>query len=1260
MSRMENFSLCYFGAREAEIIPLSVAARRFHENSIPVHIYARTASQLFDESRRKAFVRKALESSYIIVTLFGERSSFPALDALITALNEARNLGLETPVLHIQPITPEADTVLAAEQFSDLYGTEQWNLINEYHRHGGPQNLYNMILGLYSARCGLELQITEPVQVPCQGIYHPDFPNDITLENYLSARKKPGRPTIGMWFYQGLVQANDLEHIDAIIRTVESMGANVIPVFHIRRKDAALGNMSVDEVARTFFFRNGVTAIDALINLMPSSLGMESSEWAGILPELGVPAIQAIVMTRSREVWNEGFQGLPSLDIPFLVAQPEFDGVLITVPVASKEEADVDPFTGALIHKKKPIPERISRMVSLAIKWAGLRHKSNKDKKIAVVFHNYPPRNDRIGAASGLDSFESVRSLLQEMSSRGFTIDRLYESGDELARELLSRLTCDKRWLLPEQICAKAEVSVNLNTVNSWTELLPDTAQLQLKEHWGTPSDDSFLVDDTMYFPGLLNGNVFLTIQPVRGDLDKAAAGYHDMFLPPPYQYLFHYKWIRDVFKADSIAHIGKHGTLEWLPGKSVGLGDCCYPDMAIGDIPNIYPYIINDPSEGTQAKRRSYCVIVDHLPPPLTNADLYEDLAQIEILLKDYEDARREDSEKLPVIGELLWQAVTKAHLDNDLNLSHHDAAHDMDGFACKLHDYLDQIADTTINDGLHILGQPPEDKRLIDFLFQLTRLSNGETPSLRESVADLVGQSDVIPFMSGSRPNSSEHGEPVAGMARKVNEIGLELLNRFHETGYEVKDIRGIIIDLFGRTSQKLEQVLTYIAVELLPRVRLTTKEMDSVLDAFEGVFIEPGPAGAPTRGQADILPTGRNFFTLDPRKIPSPAAWEVGKRLGDSLIQRFMKEKGKFPETVGMIIWGGSTMRSKGDDVAEVLYLLGVKPVWNDSNGNVTGLEIIPLSELNRPRIDVVPRTSGFFRDAFPCVMQLMDDAVKMVAALNESHESNFLRKHVVTDMQVHIGRGTAEQDAFREATFRVFSCPPGSYGAGVKELVETRNWKSRDELGAAYINYSSHAYGDDCYGDRKPDTFRKLLSRVDITFKNEDSREKDMLCCTDYYNYYGGLISAVGSVKGQLPMAVVGDSSDPMRISTRTTSEEASRIFRARLLNPKWIDGMKRHGYKGAGEISKAMDIAFGWDATAEVVEDWMYESLANKIALDKDIQEWMNDVNPHALQNILDKLLEAIQRGMWDASEDMEDQLREEYLEIEGVLEEMTE
>ena len=1257
---METFSLCYFGAREAEIIPLSVAAQRFRENSIPVNIFARTASQLFDESRRKAFVRKALESSYIIVTLFGERSSFPALDALIAALNEARNLGLETPVLHIQPITPEAETVLAAEQFSDLYGTEQWNLIDEYHRHGGPQNLYNMVLRLYSSKYDLELQITKPVQVPCQGIYHPDLSNDISLENYLLKQIKPGQPTIGMWFYQGLVQANDLEHIDSIIRTIESMGANVIPVFHIRRKDSTLGNMSVDEVARSFFSINGTTSIDALINLMPSSLGMESSEWSQILPDMGVPTIQAIVMSRSREVWNEGFQGLPSLDIPFLIAQPEFDGVIITVPVASKEEANVDPFTGALIHKKKPIPERISRMVSLAIKWAALRHKPNKDKKIAVVFHNYPPRNDRIGAASGLDSFESVRKLLEEMSFRGFKIDRLYENGDELARELLSKLTCDKRWLLPEQICEKAEVSVNMNTVEWWNEQLPEMARFQLQEHWGAPSDDSFVVNDTMYFPGLLNGNIFLTIQPVRGDLDKAAAGYHDMFLPPPYQYLFHYKWIRDVFKADAVAHIGKHGTLEWLPGKSVGLGDCCYPDMAIGDIPNVYPYIINDPSEGTQAKRRSYCVIVDHLPPPLTNADLYEDLAQIENLLKDYEDAKREDVEKLPIIGELLWQSVSNAHLDHDLNLSHHDAAHDMDGFVYKLHDYLDQIADTTINDGLHVLGQPPEDERLNDFLFQLTRLSNGETPSLRESVADLMAQSYHDLVGSGSSCPASESEAIPVGEARKVNGIGLQLLSSFQQTGYDVKRVREVIVDFFGRTSPKLEKVLIYVAEELLPRVRLTSKEMDSLLKAFNGGFIEPGPAGAPTRGQADILPTGRNFFTLDPRKIPSPAAWEVGKRLGDSLIQRFIKEKGKYPETVGMIIWGGSTMRSKGDDVAEVLYLLGVKPLWNDTNGNVVGLEIIPLSELKHPRIDVVPRTSGFFRDAFPCVMQLMDDAVKMVAALTESHEANFLRKHVVADMQFHLDQDTAAEDAFREATFRVFSCPPGSYGAGVKELVETRNWKSRDELGAAYINYSSHAYGDDCYGERKPDTFRKLLSRVDVTFKNEDSREKDMLCCTDYYNYYGGLISAVGSVKGQLPMAVVGDSSDPMRISTRTTSEEAARIFRARLLNPKWIDGMKRHGYKGAGEISKAMDIAFGWDATAEVVDDWMYESLANKIALDQDIQEWLNDVNPHALQNILDKLLEAIQRGMWNASEDMEDQLREEYLEIEGVLEEMTE
>ncbi|WP_306547655.1 cobaltochelatase subunit CobN, partial [Desulfobulbus sp.] len=478
--------------------------------------------------------------------------------------------------------------------------------------------------------------------------------------------------------------------------------------------------------------------------------------------------------------------------------------------------------------------------------------------------------------------------------------------------------------------------------------------------------------------------------------------------------------------------------------------------------------------------------------------------------------------------------------------------------------------------------------------------------------------------------------------------------------KAGYDPEAVPELTAGLPVAARAETEAALAYIAQSLVPNIRLCTEEIDAALAALNGRFVRPGPSGSPSRGQADILPTGRNFYSVDPNKIPSPAAWEVGVRLGDALIERYLKETGKYPDSIGILVYGTVTMRTRGDDIAEIYYLMGLKPVWQQGSGNVSGLEVIPLSELGRPRLDVVPRISGFFRDSFPNLVERIDEAVRIVAALKEPPESNFVRRNVYRDVEEYRKEGLSEEEAMREATFRVFGCPPGTYGAGVSELVESKNWQTQEDLGNNYIRYSSHAYGQGSYGSQKPAAYRRQLARMDLTVKNEDSREYDMMSCTDYYNYYGGMIVAVKTVRGRLPFAVMGDSSDPKRVKVRTTQEEAKHVLRSRLVNPKWIAGMQRHGYKGAGDISHVMDIVLGWDATAEVIDDWMYEKIARAYALDPQMQEWMKEVNPYALQNILDKLLEAISRGMWQADEAMEEQLKNAYLEMEGEIEEWSE
>ena len=1257
---MKAFTLCYFSAHSMEIPSLSAGVRQYEKQGGKLRVIARTGRQLFDESRIKAFVKDALASDVVLLVLHGGKESCPAFDDLMEAVSEKRDHGEKTPYLHIHPQGSDEDGLFAAKEYDHDFGTDRWDTLNRYLMHGGRMNFCNLFSYLHTLLFQDKVSCNPPESLPQEGIYHPDFQKIPDLKEYLKQKIDPKKITVGIWFYQSYWLNDNLIYINAIIREIERCGANVICVFHLRYKDAERGNLGADYVVEQFFMENGKSVIDVLISPMMFSLTLSAPEYKDLLPHLNVPFIQAITTMNSYAEWKESLQGVSTMDVSYSVAQPEFDGALITVPVATREEEEIDSITGALISKNMPVPDRVEKMVSLSLNWARLRKIENQDKRIAIIFHHYPPRNDRIGCAAGLDSFESVKLLLDRMQKEGYQVDRSYETGDELAKDLLDKMTCDQRWLTPERMAQRAEAHAGEELFKPWHEALPRSIREKMTADWGEIPGDLFVHEEKMHFAGLINGNLFITIQPPRGYFENIDKIYHDMYLSTPHHYLAQYRWIKDVFKADAVMHVGKHGSLEWLPGKALGLSDECYPDLAIMDLPNIYPYIINDPSEGTQAKRRSYCCIIDHLTPVFTNADLYEDLAKVENVLKEYTDAKIEDPGKLPILRSMIWEAVCQAELDKDLEMDEKEAFADFDLFLEKLHTYLADLGDTMINDGLHIMGKAPENDRLVEFLVQLTRLPNGVTPSLRESILNALGFDYDELLVNKGKTLPHFKGKTGGQIIQSAHESGLSMVKELEKNSFDTSFIDTIVESCLDCGNISVAAALAYISEVLTPNIRLVTEEIDSSLVGFNGGFVKPGPSGAPTRGQANILPTGKNFYSVDPNKIPTQGAWDVGKRLGDALIERCLKETGKYPESIGIIVWGGSTMRSKGDDIAEIYYLMGVKPVWARGSGNVTGLEVIPLSELGRPRLDVTPRISGFFRDSFPNLVERIDEAARMVAMLKEPPKSNILRRNVLLDMESYIKEGMTEKEAMREATFRVFGCPPGTYGAGVSELVESKNWKTQEDLGNNYIRYTAHAYGKGSYGKQKPATFRKLLSRMDVTVKNEDSREYDMLSCTDYYNYYGGLIVAAKTVRGELPFALVGDSADPKRVKMRTTFEEAKHVLRSRLVNPKWLDGMKRHGYKGAGDISHMMDVVLGWDATAEVIDDWMYKKIAEKYALDPEMQKWMKEVNPYALQNILDKLLEAISRGMWDTDKEMENELREAYLEMEGEIEELTE
>ncbi|MCW4006368.1 MAG: cobaltochelatase subunit CobN [Candidatus Bathyarchaeota archaeon] len=1138
---------------------------------------------------------------------------------------------------------------------------EDYQAILSYLMYGGKKNLANLLLYLANRFTGTTYPVDASQRPQWEGLYHPDFDYYPTLEQYEKTKLAPNKPTICLWFNQNHLLGGNTDFIDGLIREVERQGANVLPLFFKGVKDEALGTKGLEWLVENYCVKDGKSIVDVVINVLSFSLPMSVSDPKAstvFLNKLGVPIIKAILTCNTVEEWQKSAQGLNPVDIGRSVALPEFDGDLITVPAAAMDFRETDPLTGAKIIKFKPLPERIQKLVRLSLNWAKLRHTPNKDKRVAIIFHNYPPRNDTIGKAFGLDTPASVLNLLRGLKTAGYTVESIPESSQDLIETVLSGLTNDCRWSSSQELNQKALDKIPLRQYMNWFNELPADAQAKMQKDWGNPPGKLLSLNGNLLIAGLINGNIFVGMQPPRGFTEDPASIYHSPDLSMPHHYYAYYRWIRDTFKADVIMHVGTHGTLEWLPGKSIGLSASCAPDAAISDLPHIYHYIISNPGEGTQAKRRSYCCLIDHLIPVMHDADAYGDIAELEVMLQDYYHAKLSDPEKLPHMQQPIWDKTCQTKFNQDLNITQKSAFADFEAFLETLHSYLHELSDTQIRDGLHILGEAPSDLHLETFLATLTRLSNGEVPSLREAIAQLQGYN--YEELLSNPGKMCGKGKTNGDLLKQLTQQSLELIKAFNTQDFNKQAITQTAQEVLGKTSPHITCVLEYVADFLAPAITQTRDELKHTLSACEGAYVPAGPSGSPTRGMCDVLPSGRNFYSVDPRAIPSPAAWRVGVSMGDALLERYLKDEGKYPENIGMVVWATDTMRTKGDDVAQILYLMGVEPVWEKTSGRVKGVKAIPAKELKHPRIDVTVRISGLFRDTFPDVANVLDDAVRTVAQLNESPDKNYLAKHVAAETQRRLAQGESAEVVKEQAQYRIFSARPGTYGCGISEAIDSKNWKNQADLANIYVTWGGYAYGRKTYGAAVPEQFKQRLSQLNLTVKNDNTREYDILDSDDWYDAHGGMVSAVKTFSGQAPNSYCGDSSDPDRVKVRSTQEETCHVLRSRLLNPKYIESMQRHGYQGAGELSRSMDSVFGWDATVEAVEDWMYEDLAQKYVLDEKMQQWLKQVNPYALQNMTERLLEAIERGMWQTTDEMKKQLQRLYLAAEGLLEEANE
>lgn len=1287
---------------DTEILATAEAVRRLPADFPPVRCanpYGADAAQLVDQLIEGARV-------VLVRVLGGTRGWHDGLPLLVRRCAEER-----IPLIALGgEASPDAEmTALSTAP------TGAVAMAGEYLRHGDVDNVEQLLRFLADTFLLEGWGFEPPQETADLGVYVPGR-GDVSLEE-ARASHDPARPTVGICFYRSHRLTGNTAFVDELCAQIEQAGANALAVwsYTLRRdRDGSVPALSlldgkVDALVTTMLATGGSNAgdasraasagaggsaptgsadgtgsavagaagsagaarsADASGAAVADGVGEAWQEWdATALAALDVPVIQAITATASRAAWEASDTGLSPLDSATQVAIPEFDGRLLGGVISFKERgAAQDSPVGVAVPRYVPDAERCGHVARLAVRHARLRFLPAAQRRVALLLTSFPTKHAKVGMAVGLDTPASAIALLERLRADGMRVEHPFGDGDELMHALIGAGGHDPEFLTDEQLAASPLRMPVADYLERYAGL-DDDLRASIEEKWGPPPGDRYLDGDDFVIAGVELGDVLVAIQPPRGYGDDPVGIYHDPELPPTHHYLAVYWWIEQAWRADAIVHLGKHGTLEWLPGKTLALSRGCAPDATLGELPLVYPFVVNDPGEGVQAKRRAHAVIVDHLIPPMMRADSYDELAVLEALLDEYARLEVLDPPKLPALAARIWTAIEAANLQADLGVE--ERPDDLGELVEHIDGYLCEVKDIQIKDGLHVLGGVPTGLQLRGLVSALLRLGSGAVLGLRRAVGRAYGLDEEAlvaapgtPFVGSAPAALTERFRgPAASNGDVVDRLEaaqMALLDALADAGWEAGAVERVVAEVLGVTNSgagAVVRTLRFACEEVLPRVLRTSEELDHVVAALNGRHIPAGPSGAPTRGRIDVLPTGRNFYSVDPRALPSQLSWGVGVKLADALLDRHRRDHGALPRTVGLVAWGTAAMRTQGDDVAEILALLGVRPTWHAESQRVTGIEVIPLAELGRPRIDVTVRISGFFRDAFPHLVNLLDDAVAKVAALDESDADNYVAAHARADAE-RLAQELGGEAAWRRATTRIFGSKPGTYGAGLLQLLETRDWRDDADIAEVYEAWGGYAYGRGLDGAPAREAMREAFGRIDVAVKNVDSREHDILDSDDYYQYHGGMIATVRALTGRAPSAYLGDSSDPSRTVARTLEEETRRVFRARVANPRWIASMIRHGYKGAAELSATVDYLFGYDATAGVAEDWMYEQVAQKYLLDEDVAAFVAQSNPWAGRAIAERLLEAADRGLWEtpASETL-DAIRDRFLALEGELEE---
>ncbi len=1088
-----------------------------------------------------------------------------------------------------------------------------------YLLHGGSANA-DGFLAYAADLIGEKADWPEPMPLLTAGYYWPGM--DHARLDDICTQWRPEAPIAVIAFYRALMQSANLEPVDALINALQARGLNPLPLYIHSLKDGVSASVVADALM--------AAPPDVILNatgFAVSTPGADRSETPFDVADC--PVLQTVFASSTEQAWRDGDFGLVARDIAMNVALPEVDGRILTRAVAFKTEARFDPLTETPVVRHMPVTDRIDFAADLATAWARLRRTAVKNRRVAVVLANYPNRDGRIGNGVGLDTPAGTMTLLRSMKDTGYAVRDLPDDGAALVKRLLDG---------PTNAGTKGRTiseTLSLPDYETFFASLPKAVRDAVTGRWDAPeADPYFLARETgcgaFAIPAFRCGTVVIGLQPARGYNIDPEKSYHDPELVPPHGYLAFYAWLRRSFGAHAVIHMGKHGNMEWLPGKSLALSEECFPEAVFGPLPHLYPFIVNDPGEGTQAKRRASAVIVDHLTPPLARAESYGPLADLEQLVDEYYETAGVDPRRLNLLRDRIVELMRASGLDADLGIAPEDTSDDA---LAMLDNHLCELKEMQIRDGLHVFGESPVGGLRDALLVALTRLPRNDGKAanvslLRALAADMLLQFDPLDCVlgdswAGPKPDLltgegawRTHGDTV----ERLEDLALALVSGTREPDPDWFATRAVLDEISGRIAPAVDAC--------------GETEIAGALAALNAKFLAPGPSGAPTRGRPEVLPTGRNFYSVDTRAVPTPAAWTLGWKSATLLIQRHAQEHGEWPRRMALSAWGTSNMRTGGDDIAQGLALMGVQPAWDRASGRVTGFEIMPLDVLDRPRVDVTLRLSGFFRDAFPQQIDLFDSAVRAVAALEEPAAKNPLAARVREDTDALVADGVDPETALRRAGHRVFGSKPGAYGAGLQALIDERGWQTEADLARAYIAWGGYAYGAGAEGAAEHWLFERRLGQVEAVVHNQDNREHDLLDSDDYYQFEGGLTAAVRELSGRQPAVWHNNHSNPERPHIRTLEVEVACVVRARVVNPKWIAGVMRHGYKGAFEMAATVDYLFAFAATARCVKDHHFDLVFEAYLDDAEVRDFLEQNNPDALRDIAARLMEAQDRGLW--------------------------